>query len=72
MQLANNGEVIENPSGDNHQLITSSLDGYILLWDMKYKKEMKGLDLSWRPFLKVAKSQGSIYTISSSQGQGPH
>lgn len=33
--------------------MTSSLDGTIAVWDLRFKKDLKALDLTWRPNLRV-------------------
>lgn len=35
------------------QFITASLDGSSFVWDLRYKKDLKALDLVWKPFLRI-------------------
>jgi len=44
---------LDEPCGDINQLITGSLDGQVYFWDLRFKKEIKMLDLTWRPTLRV-------------------
>jgi len=54
MEISNNGELLDEPCGDINQLITGSLDGQVYFWDLRFKKEIKMLDLTWRPLLRLA------------------
>lgn len=62
MQINHNGEidaeqgrvagVAANKSVD--QFITVSTDAYALIWDLRYRKDLKSLDLVWRPLLRIS------------------
>ena len=52
-EIANNGEVVENGENGDKQLVTSSLDGTVAFWDLRFKKDWKSLDLAWRPFIRI-------------------
>ncbi|KAI8906691.1 WD40-repeat-containing domain protein [Gorgonomyces haynaldii] len=52
-ELGNHGDLIESPENGHKQLVTCSLDGTVGFWDLRQKKEMKALDLTWRPFIRV-------------------
>ncbi|KAJ3000575.1 WD repeat-containing protein 63 [Globomyces sp. JEL0801] len=52
-EVGNNGEVLENGENGDKQIITSSLDGTIAIWDIRFKKDWKSLDLAWRPFMRI-------------------
>jgi WD40 repeat protein len=54
MEVSSNGELLDEPSGEINQLITGSLDGQVYFWDLRFKKEIKMLDLTWRPLLKFS------------------
>lgn len=53
LEISNNGEVIDNAENGDKQIVTSSLDGTIAFWDLRFKKDWKSLDLAWRPFIRV-------------------
>ncbi|KAJ3055753.1 WD repeat-containing protein 63 [Rhizophlyctis rosea] len=53
LELGQHGEVLEKGENGHRQLVTTSLDGQVCFWDMRYKKEWTALDLVWRPFLRV-------------------
>jgi WD40 repeat protein len=44
---------VENPEGGDRQFVTTSTDGSVAVWDLRFKKDLKSLDLTWRPFLRV-------------------
>ncbi|KAJ1559288.1 WD repeat-containing protein 63 [Cladochytrium tenue] len=52
-QITNSGEVVENPEGATRQLVTCSLDGQVAFWDTRGKRDLRQLDLVWKPFLRV-------------------
>jgi hypothetical protein len=52
-ELAHNGEWLENSEYGHKQLIAASLDGTVTFWDVRFKKDLKSLDLVWRPFLRI-------------------
>jgi len=54
MEISSNGELLDDPCDEVNQLITTSLDGQIFFWDLHFKKEIKMLDLTWRPLLKFS------------------
>ncbi|OUM60331.1 hypothetical protein PIROE2DRAFT_46349, partial [Piromyces sp. E2] len=54
MEISNNGELLDEPCEEVNQFLTGSLDGQIYFWDLRFKKELKMLDLTWRPSLKIA------------------
>jgi len=54
MEISNNGELLNETNDEVNQLITGSLDGQVFFWDLRFKKELKMLDLTWRPLLKIA------------------
>ncbi|RKO93616.1 WD40-repeat-containing domain protein, partial [Blyttiomyces helicus] len=53
IELGHSGEAVEHSEGGHRQLVTTSLDGQVAFWDTKYKKELKALDLVWKPFQRV-------------------
>ncbi|KAJ3138701.1 WD repeat-containing protein 63 [Geranomyces variabilis] len=53
MELGHNGELVEKPEHGHRELVTASADGQVAFWDTRFKKELKALDLVWRPFLRV-------------------
>jgi WD40 repeat protein len=54
IEIQNNGEVTDTPQNPEYnQFVSSSLDGSIFFWDLRFRKELKLLDLLWRPFIKV-------------------
>ncbi|KAI8920867.1 WD40-repeat-containing domain protein [Powellomyces hirtus] len=53
MELGHNGEPVEKPENGHRELVTASADGQVAFWDTRFKKDMKALDLVWRPFLRV-------------------
>ncbi|KAJ3141403.1 WD repeat-containing protein 63 [Physocladia obscura] len=53
MLLSHNGDVSENLDTGNRQLVTCSLDGQVCMWDTRSKKDLKALDLTWKPFIRV-------------------
>ncbi|KAH6566127.1 hypothetical protein BASA62_006883 [Batrachochytrium salamandrivorans] len=52
-ELSSNGGLVENGENGHKQLVSSSLDGTVSFWDLRYKKDWKSLDLAWRPFLRI-------------------
>jgi WD40 repeat protein len=52
-ELGNNGEPLESSESGDKQIVASSLDGTVSVWDLRYKKDIKSLDLTWRPNLRV-------------------
>ncbi|KAJ3272283.1 WD repeat-containing protein 63 [Terramyces sp. JEL0728] len=52
-EIAPNGEPIDNAENGDKQIVTSSLDGTVAVWDLRFKKDWKSLDLAWRPFIRV-------------------
>lgn len=69
-----NGEILDKGEHGDKQLVTTSLDGQVFFWDTRFKKELKLLDLTWKPFLRVPLSAAdntfdyglthiSLYTI---------
>jgi dynein intermediate chain 3, axonemal len=52
-ELANYSEVLENGENGDKQLASCSLDGTVAFWDMRYKKDWKSLDLTWKPFNRI-------------------
>jgi dynein intermediate chain 3, axonemal len=74
-ELGHNGEPVDNAESGHKQLITASLDGTVAFWDLRYKKELKALDLTWRPFIRVIflklrsdSAPWTIPTITASRG----
>ncbi len=54
LEILNNGETIDTPSNQEHfQFVSVSLDGQVFFWDLRFRKELRALDLVWRPFIKV-------------------
>lgn len=53
MELAYTGELIENGENGHKQLVTTSQDGQVFFWDTRSKKELRALDLAWKPFLRI-------------------
>ncbi|KAJ3194937.1 WD repeat-containing protein 63 [Entophlyctis luteolus] len=51
--LSHSGELTENTDSGNRQLVTCSLDGQVYFWDTRSKKDLRALDLAWKPFLRV-------------------
>ncbi|KAJ3118520.1 WD repeat-containing protein 63 [Phlyctochytrium bullatum] len=47
------GEIVENGDNGSRQLVTCSSDGQVFFWDTRSKKDLKSLDLLWKPFLRV-------------------
>ncbi|KAG4092483.1 WD40 repeat-like protein [Neocallimastix lanati (nom. inval.)] len=54
MEISSSGELLDEPCGEVNQLITGSLDGQVYFWDLRFKKEIKMLDLTWRPLLRFS------------------
>ncbi|KAJ3326149.1 WD repeat-containing protein 63 [Boothiomyces sp. JEL0866] len=52
-EVGPNGEPIENAENGDKQIVTCSLDGTVAIWDVRFKKDWKSLDLAWRPFIRV-------------------
>ncbi|KAJ3305744.1 WD repeat-containing protein 63 [Kappamyces sp. JEL0829] len=52
-EIANNGDIVDAAENGDKQLVTSSLDGTVAFWDLRFKKDWKSLDLAWRPFIRV-------------------
>ncbi|KAJ3315591.1 WD repeat-containing protein 63 [Boothiomyces sp. JEL0838] len=55
-EVGPNGEPVENAENGDKQIVTCSLDGTVALWDLRFKKDWKSLDLAWRPFIRVPMS----------------
>ncbi|KAI8810116.1 WD40-repeat-containing domain protein [Cladochytrium replicatum] len=53
MEITSSGEFVENGENGHRQVVSCSLDGQVLFWDMRYKKEVRALDLTWKPLLRV-------------------
>jgi WD40 repeat protein len=53
LELTHAGELMENGNNGGNQLVTTSLDGTVSFWDLRYKKELAALDLVWRPFYRM-------------------
>ncbi|KAJ3331023.1 WD repeat-containing protein 63 [Blyttiomyces sp. JEL0837] len=51
--IGHSGEISENAESGNRQLVTCSMDGQVCFWDTRNKKDVKALDLTWKPFLRV-------------------
>ncbi|KAJ1508418.1 WD repeat-containing protein 63, partial [Coelomomyces lativittatus] len=51
-----NGEPLKTENKDTSisQFVTVGLDGQIMFWDLRYKKDLKSLDQVWRPTFKVS------------------
>lgn len=47
------GEICLGSEMGHMQLASVSLDGNLLFWDMRQKKDFKSLDLTWRPFFRA-------------------
>lgn len=52
-ELGHNGDIVEMPENGHKQFYTCSLDGTVAFWDLRFKKDLASLDLTWRPFLRV-------------------
>jgi hypothetical protein len=39
---------------DVTQFATGSLDGHVFFWDMRFKRDLKALDLVWKPLFKLS------------------
>ncbi|KAJ3090116.1 WD repeat-containing protein 63 [Quaeritorhiza haematococci] len=52
-ELSHTGELIEGGENGHRELVTASLDGSVCFWDTRYKKDLKSLDLTWKPFMRV-------------------
>ncbi|KXS20411.1 WD40 repeat-like protein [Gonapodya prolifera JEL478] len=48
------GDIVDPSDSSQKQLYTTSTDGQILFWDLRYKPEVKLLDLVWRPLFKTS------------------
>ena len=44
---------LSKTQASHKQFITASLDGSLFVWDLRYKKDLKALDLVWKPFLRI-------------------
>lgn len=46
---------IQTATGEEYpqQFATVSLDGYLNFWDLRFKKDLKSLDLAWKPTFRV-------------------
>ncbi|KAI9189737.1 hypothetical protein H9P43_001170 [Blastocladiella emersonii ATCC 22665] len=55
LELNHNGEVpkTERDEPGIYQLVSVGLDGNVMFWDTRYKKDLKSLDQAWRPTFKV-------------------
>ncbi|KAJ3109442.1 WD repeat-containing protein 63 [Phlyctochytrium planicorne] len=53
LEMSHSGEIIENGDNGSRQLVTCSSDGQACFWDTRSKKDLKSLDLIWKPFLRV-------------------
>ncbi|KAI8817694.1 WD40-repeat-containing domain protein [Fimicolochytrium jonesii] len=53
VELGHTGEMVEKGENGHRELVTSSTDGQVAFWDTRFKKDLKSLDLVWRPFLRV-------------------
>jgi WD40 repeat protein len=55
IEVNHNGEIIKKEGEDANasQLVSTGLDGNVMFWDIRYKKELKALDQNWRPTFKV-------------------
>jgi WD40 repeat protein len=54
LEVLNNGDIIDTTSNPEHnQFVSVSLDGQVFFWDLRFRKELRALDLVWRPFIKV-------------------
>jgi WD40 repeat protein len=52
--MSHSGEFTDvGADSSSKQLMTASLDGNVFIWDLRYRKEMKALDLVWKPFVRV-------------------
>jgi WD40 repeat protein len=47
------GDIQVSTEATTNQFVTASLDGYLYFWDLRFKKDLKSLDLAWKPFLRV-------------------
>ena len=64
-ELGNQGEILDGGENGDKQLVSSSLDGTVSFWDLRYKKDWKALDLAWKPFLRISiTSMDSSYEYS--------
>ncbi|KAJ3291525.1 WD repeat-containing protein 63 [Borealophlyctis nickersoniae] len=63
LELAHTGEFVENGDNGHRQLVTTSLDGQVCFWDLRSKKELKALDLTWKPFLREPVALHATVTI---------
>ena len=63
LEVLNNGDIIDTNSNPEHnQFVSVSLDGQVFFWDLRFRKELRALDLVWRPFIKVMLS-GNLLAI---------
>ncbi|KAJ3123538.1 WD repeat-containing protein 63 [Nowakowskiella sp. JEL0407] len=53
LELLPSGEAIENAENGHKQIVSTSLDGQVLFWDIRAKKDLRSLDLVWKPFSRV-------------------
>lgn len=58
LEVNHNGETVESKELAVKQLVTSALDGQIFFWDLRFKKDLKSLDLVWKPLFKVPMMSG--------------
>ncbi|TPX51495.1 hypothetical protein SeLEV6574_g00261 [Synchytrium endobioticum] len=68
------GEILEAPDGSHRQLITCALDGQVLFWDIRTRKDFRGMDLVWKPFWRItlAPSDGAFeYGLNKIAIRGP-
>ncbi|KAJ3344323.1 WD repeat-containing protein 63 [Gonapodya sp. JEL0774] len=54
------GELVEPADLSQKQFYTTSIDGQICFWDLRYKTEIKLLDLIWRPLFKSTLEYGIL------------
>ncbi|KAJ3375105.1 WD repeat-containing protein 63 [Allomyces arbusculus] len=53
-EVNHNGDLVKRePKDDATQLVSVGLDGHVLFWDLRYKKDLKSLDQAWKPIFKV-------------------
>ncbi|TPX36281.1 hypothetical protein SmJEL517_g01647 [Synchytrium microbalum] len=68
------GEIVETSDGSHRQFMTAALDGQVLFWDVRTRKDFRSMDLVWKPFWRItlAPSDGAFeYGLTKLAIRGP-